>query len=361
MKNLFLLIIVSIGLYADTDFSINLPCQEGQYQRLQTKECLPLQNPTWGFQGFRIPSQNVYQLKECTQTALQSLINAIPEEGGKIVMPACIIETTNGINIPSNVILQGAGIGKTIINNISNSKDNSCAINLQGENNIIRNFTLNGNGSTLNGIDGYYTKGNILVEFIEVKNFKHDQGSGIAFLTKYKLDNSRITVRYNTSSYGLHGIDAKFQSLAKMLIYSNESFGNTNYGIDMSSNDSIEVAGNYLHHNAVAGAKSPVATNILYHHNDIMFNGSEKIGAGLVYMGLNPSAVVRVENNNITNNKGQAFACWNATLNRLELVNNKINNSKDINGYTIVCNGVGTINVIGNHGKIYTNATVRQK
>ena len=237
MKKLFLLIIVSIALYADP--FISLPCPEGQYQRLQTKECLPLHNPTWGFQGFSIPSKNVYQLKECTQIALQSLINAIPEEGGKIVIPTCIIDTTNGINIPSNVILQGAGIGKTIINNVSTSKYSSCAINLRGENNIIRNFTLNGNGSTLNGIDGYYTKGNILVEFIEAKNFKHDQGSGISFLTKYKLDNSRITVRYNISSYGLHGIDVKFQSLAKMLIYSNESFGNVNYGIDMSTNDSI--------------------------------------------------------------------------------------------------------------------------
>ena len=78
-------------------------------------------------------------------------------------------------------------------------------------------------------------------------------------------------------------------------------------------------------------------------------------------MGSNPSAVIRVENNNISNNKGQAFACWNATLKRLELVNNNIYNSKDINGYTIVCSGAEKINIIGNHGNIYTNATVTQK
>ncbi|HZF69441.1 hypothetical protein, partial [Sulfuricurvum sp.] len=154
------------------------PCNNEQYYRIQTKECLPLENPTWGFQGFTIPPDNIYPLVECTQSALQNLINTVPAEGGRIVMPACIINTIDGIKIPDNIILEGVGIGKTILSNtVTSTSAPRSAINLLGENIIMRNFTLNGNSTTLNGIDNYVAKGNSLIEFIEAKNFKSDQGS----------------------------------------------------------------------------------------------------------------------------------------------------------------------------------------
>ncbi|MDD5681665.1 MAG: hypothetical protein PHI59_10565, partial [Candidatus Omnitrophica bacterium] len=334
------------------------PCTKTQYYRLQTKECLPLENPTWGFQGFTIPSDNIYPLLNCTQSALQKLINTVPKQGGRILMPACTINMIDGIKIPDKIILEGVGIGKTILSNtVTSTTSPGSAINLLGENIIVRNFTLNGNSTTLNGIDNFITKGNSLIEFIETKNFKSDQGSGISYLTKNPLENSRVTVRYNIASNGLHGIDAKVWTLAKMLIYSNESFGNSNYGLDLSTNDSIEIAGNYLHNNEVAGAKSPAANNIIYHHNDINFNGSASIGAGLVYMSTNPSATITVKENNISNNIGPAYACWNATFNNLILNQNNVSGSTDANGYTITGSGVTRIDVTGDHGKIWTDGT----
>lgn len=353
MKILFTLLLLVMGLYADSIVpSKSIPCSKGQYYRLKTKECLSLKNPSWGFQEFSVPESNVYPLTECTQVGLENLLNSIPKEGGKVLIPSCTINIVNGITLPNNVILQGAGVGKTIISNISSSAASpSCAINLRGENNIVRHLTINGNGTTLNGIDGYHFKGNALVEFVEAKNFKFDQGSGIAFLTKVPLENSRLTIRYNISYNGLHGIDVRVNSLAKALIYSNEVYGNSNYGIDMRANDSIEVAGNYMHHNAVAGAKSPVATNIIYHHNDINFNGK----AGLVYMGSNPNAIITVENNDISNNNGAAFACWDTNMNHLVLINNKVSGSVDTNGYNINGVGVRRIDLTRGHGKIYTH------
>jgi hypothetical protein len=331
---------------------VSAPCSDGQYYRLQTKECLALENPSWGFQGFTVPADNVYPLLECTQTALQNLLNAIPAEGGKIIMPACTINMVDGIIIPDNVILEGSGIGKTILNNtVTSTASPASAVNLLGENIIVRNFTLNGNGTTLNGINGYIAKGNALVEFIEAKNFKIDQGAGIAFLRDTPLENSRITLRYNTVSNGLHGIDVKIWALTKMLIYSNESFGNGNYGMDMRSNDSIEVAGNYMHHNVVAGAKSPIANNIIYHHNDINLNAQ----AGLVYPGSNPSAVITVKYNNLSKNNGPAFGCWDANLSRLILINNDVTDSNDSHGYNITGEGAVSIEVTGNNGNIWTN------
>lgn len=337
---------------------IKAPCEVDQYYRIQTKECLPLENPTWGFQGFIIPSENIYPLIECSQSALQNLINSVPKEGGRIVMPSCTINTINGIKIPDNIILEGMGIGKTILSNTVTTTSPGSAVNLLGENIIIKNFTLNGNGTTLNGIDNYVAKGNSLIEFIEAKNFKRDQGSAISYLTKNTLENSRVTVRYNKTSNALHGIDAKVWTLAKMLIYSNESFENANYGLDLSTNDSIEVAGNYLHNNEVAGAKSPAANNIIFHTNDINLNGSASIGAGLVYMSTNPTATIIVKNNDISNNLGPAYACWNAKFNRLILINNNVKDSNDSNGYNITGSGADSIEVTGDHGKIWSNGAI---
>lgn len=332
------------------------PCGTNQYYRLQTKECLPLENPTWGFQGFTIPADNVYPLLECTQKALQNLLDYIPKEGGKVVMPACTINVTNGIKVYDNVILEGSGIGKTILSNVAAPSTALVnAVNLRGENIIVRNFTANGNGSTLNGIDGYTVKGNVLVEFIETKNVSKVQGSGIQLHPEFALENSRFTVRYNKSDGGLHGIGVKVRTVANMLIYSNEAYGNINYGIDMSTSDNIEVAGNYLHHNAVAGAKSPSANNIIYHHNNINYNGAGGTGAGLVYMSPNPIATITVKENDLSNNIGQAFACWNADFYKLILTNNNVAGSTDINGYNIGGAGVKIIDVTGNHGKIWTD------
>ncbi len=331
----------------------NAPCSGDQFYRLKSKECKPLKNPSWGFAGFEVPSENVYTLQDqnCTQEALKSIIDNLPKEGGKIILPECTILMQDGIVLPSNVILEGAGVGKTILSNRGDS-----AVSLHGENIIVRNFTLEGNSASLNGINGYRTKGNVLVEFIEARNFKSDQGSGISFLTVDTLENSRVTIRYCDTSNSLHGIAVKVHTSAKMLIYSNQAYSNSNYGIDMSTTSDIEVAGNYLHDNYVAGAKSPLADNIIYHHNDVNFNGKSPTkfdNAGLVYMGSNPTATIIVENNNLSNNGGKAFECWNAKFNHLILRDNIVTGSLDVNGYSIGIVGVNLVDVYGNHGRIW--------
>ncbi len=329
----------------------NAPCSGEQFYRLKSKECISLKNPSWGFAGFEVPSENVYTLQDCTQEALKSVIDNLPKDGGKIILPECTIQMQDGIVLPSNVILEGAGVGKSILSNRGDS-----AVSLHGENIIVRNFTVDGNSASLNGINGYRTKGNVLVEFIEAKNFKSDQGSGISFLTADTLANSRVTIRYCDTSNSLHGIAVKVHTSAKMLIYSNQAYGNSNYGIDMSTSSDIEVAGNYLHDNYVAGAKSPLADNIIYHHNDVNFNGKSPTkvdNAGLVYMGSNPTATIIVENNDLSNNGGKAFECWSAKFNHLILRDNIVTGSLDVNGYSIGIVGVNLVDVYGNHGRIW--------
>ncbi len=326
------------------------PCADNQFYRLKTQECIDLKHPDWGFQGFDVPVQNVYRMQTCQESELEGLIENMPTEGGKIIMPECTIETYEGIVLGSNIILEGAGVGKTILSNHSDS-----AVSLHGHNIIVRNFTVEGNSDSLNGINGYKNKGNILVEFIEARNFQDNQGAGISFLTQNRLENSRVTVRY-CSSYGqLHGIVAKVQSSAKMLIYSNNAYANHDYGLDISSSADFEVAGNFLHDNHVAGAKSPRADNILYRYNDVNYNGKADSSdrAGIVYPGSNPSATLTLEYNDLTNNGGQAFACWSAKLDHIILRQNKTANSTDSNGYNIGVVGANLVDVYGDNGKIW--------
>ncbi len=329
----------------------NAPCSGDQFYRLKTKECLALKNPSWGFKGFDIPKENIYTMQSCKEEELERLIDELPGDGGKIIMPECTINTQEGIVLPDNIILEGQGIGKTILSN-----HNDSAVSLHGENIIVRNFSIEGNNDTLNGINAYKTKGNILVEFIEVKDVNSNQGAGISFLTENRLNNSRVTIRYCNSSNALLGIDIKVHTSAKMLIYSNQSFNNTNYGLDLSTNSDIEIAGNYLYDNFVAGAKSPKADNIIYHHNDINYNGkasAKQDNAGIVYMGSNPNATITVENNDLSNNGGKAFECWDADFHRLILKNNIVTGSLDSNGYSIGIIGVDVVDVYGFHGKIW--------
>lgn len=342
---------LTTSVYDYTLNPVSAPCTEGKYSRVKTGECLTLENSTWGFQGFTIPEENVYPLLECTQSALQNLINSIdPVEGGHILMPACTIATIDGIKIPDNVILEGTGIGKTVLSNtVSSSSSPASAIYVLGKNITLRNFTLIGNGTTLNGINGPTSKGNILVEFIESKDYKNDQGAGIAFLRESAIADMNITIRYNITSNGLHGIN--IWGLKQAVIYSNESFSNKNYGIDVHSDSDIEIAGNYLHTNDVAGSKSPDSTNINYHHNDINDNGE----AGLVYIDSKPTAVITVKENNLANNGGPAYAAWNTDFAQLYLINNIVLNSTDVNGYAISVPGVKRIDITGDHGKIWTD------
>lgn len=363
MKQLFSLLFVSIIFFGCRDFQsenmniVNVttekkviiphlnPCTSGQFYQLKTGKCIVLEHPEWGFKEFSIPKNNSYELSQCTQEAFEKVLNSIPREGGKIKLPACTIEIDGGVDIPSNIIIEGAGIGKTIIKN----HGVSCVLRLTGENNIIRHLTVDGSGSSLNGIDGWQFKGNALIEHIQTKHFRRNQGSGIAFLTKEPIKNARITIRYNEAFDGLHGIDVKVQRLANALIYSNESYNNENYGIDISTNKNIEVAGNYLHHNKVAGAKSPQADQIIYHNNTVNYN----LKAGLVYMESNPSAEIIVKYNDLTKNGGPAYAVWNGQLNTLYFFDNNVSESIDANGYSIGATGVKRLIVRGNYGRVW--------
>ena len=335
-------------------------CKDDEFKRVKTNECIKLQNPSWGFQGFSVSNEYNLSKDKCDQDALQAKLDEAYENGGgKVIMPECSIDIENGIILKDNIMLEGAGIGKTILNNLGGDS----VVNLHGKNIIVRNFTVDKQnlGQGQHGINGYQAKGNILVEFIEVKNVGNQTdsyNSGISFYTNDPLKNSNITIRYNIVSGGFIGIDFKVQSVAKALIYSNISSNNTQYGIDMSTNIDIEVAGNYLHDNDEAGAKSPAADNIIYHHNDINYNKKAGLvyGSGHTKISKDGTNSIVIEDNNLSNNDGPAFTPWmggGVKLKKLTLKNNIVTNSTDDSGYNVLVGGIDDVTIVGDHGEVW--------
>ncbi len=334
------------------DTHVTLPengsCSEGSFYRLQTGECYTLRHPEWGFRGVSIPESNLYRVSECTESALRETLDRVGTSGGRVVLPACTFTLSDTIALYDNTIFEGAGIDQTIILGSTND-----IVSLRGKNIIVRGMTLEGQDRSLGGIVGTNNRGNILIENVRIKDLR---GSGIYLVTAQPQSDTEITIRANSISGTLHGVVVKTEASAKMLILSNHLYDNREYGIDISTTSDVEVAGNYMHDNFYAGAKSPAADGIWYRYNDIHHNGKSsdrEDRAGIVYMGSNPNAKIYLEYNDLRDNGGLAFASWSGHFAYLLLKNNLTVGSSDVNGYNIRATGVDLVDVYGDNGKIW--------
>ncbi len=335
--------------HAQVQLPENYPCEADAFYRIKQERCVKLKHPAWGFQGFATERLPLLRLETCTQEALLSLLERVPAGGARVQLPACRIEMEEVIALYDNMVFEGAGIDRTLIVNRSGAD----VMSLRGKNIVVRNLTLDGEGKALGGIVGTNNRGNILIEKVAIRNLK---GSGVYLETAKPQADAKITVRLSRIYGTLHGIVVKMRASAKLLFYSNELFGNREYGIDMSTTGDIEVSGNYMHDNYYAGAKSPLADGIYYYHNDINRNGrAPERGdrAGIVYMGKNLDAKIYLEYNDLRNNGGLAFATWDGAFSYLLLRENIVTGSEDSNGYNIRATGVSWIDVYGDHGRIW--------
>ena len=341
-------------------------CNADEYCRIKTDECLPLQHPEWGFQGFSVPDTNTYYLdaSNCTSSTLQNIIDNVPADGGKIILPACTIETDQDIVLKSNIILEGAGMGQTIIRMTNYPAAPGTVIHGYGVHNIIiRNMTVDANsdsagGGDTMGINFDYGCDNILVEQVE---------SFDAYRQVFGFRNtSHFTARYNNATRGMHGVAAKIETgydssvgTSDGLIYSNQLSGNNAYGIDLARSTNIEVAGNDMHDNATAGAKFPHSRYIYLHHNDVNSND----GPGFVYYTYEGDSdyrygILYVEYNDLSQNSGKAFTTWRDDSKQMEYLyvrNNETEGSIDWRNCNTVCNHCDIAEIGGYSGVLCDN------
>ncbi len=142
-----------------------------------------------------------FELTACTEVALQDLLDQVElNGGGTVTLPACEIAIGGTLQLPSRVIFQGAGIGRTILHPADPWSNNRLFDLLHIEHVIVRDLTVDGlhrigtNDSTF-GFRSLEVD-NVLIERVEVKDFRLN-----AFLWERSLN---FTVRHS-AAYGNSG------------------------------------------------------------------------------------------------------------------------------------------------------------
>lgn len=335
-------------------------CPEGQYLDLASNTCRNL-TKNYGFQAAEFASHHGAKevtLAACTQGALISALDSVKSGGGTVKIPACTINISQNIDIPSGVLLEGAGIGKTKLQASSGFSGNLLRI-YHAEHVIVRDLSIDGAGSISTGISTQYSH-NVMVERVDAGNA---DGAGMRF--RYSRN---FTVRYSAShdAKTFHGIGTKdcFPKSAapdaqecaasagsvapgalwtnNYAIYSNRFYRNGEYGLDSHSSDG-EIAGNIMENNRY-GTKFPDASNLWIHHNRIVNNrewGSH-LYATVDIAARAPHNVVFFHNE-ISGN-GSYPIMMRAPANNVYLINNTYQNNspnallvKDVAAYT--CSG----------------------
>ncbi len=282
--------------YSNSNGTNSSTCASDHFEDLQDKLCKPLTHPEYGFNTSKFNAEagnTIYNLQNCTESGLRSLLASIGPLGGTVNIPSCTILLNGPLELPSNILFQGAGKANTILRADINSADQ--LIKLKDKKNIIiRDLSLDADNKYLQTLLIWYAD-NILLERINVYN-----SARTAVELRYI---NKITVRdisaNNSGTY--HGIvikdcmnESPIPNLARcesqyassthtygslwttdFLIYSNLVYYNKDHGLDIHGVKG-EVAGNVSHFNGY-GSKFMDSIDLDIHHNT--FDGSTSWGS----------------------------------------------------------------------------------
>jgi hypothetical protein len=249
----------------------------------------------WGFKGFEVPP---HEVELHSGGNLQDAMNTLRAQGGGTLKLQPGTYFTNQLWIPSNVVISGAGVGKTVIK--SNGPLEVLRPDRESANIIFRNFTVDASGNTGNGIDIAYGVDNVLVEDVEVF------GAGKSNIIVWNRDNAETSNNITIRSVKVHG--AKLYHgvagrIVKNMSVSNiEAWDNGGYGIDVSTSDFVEVDRSYVHDNKY-GTKFPLTNHLYMHDNRIEDNG--EVGIKMKRLSADP-LYHHYENNVVKNCVGGA-------------------------------------------------------
>ena len=296
------------------------PCPDGHFLNLlQTgngvDECRP-RDTSFGFDSEQFdkvimgPEWLQLHLDDCTEKALGVQLERLKGHGGMLQLPACEIGLTKPIYIPNRTILQGAGIGQSVlfvdaeewgpdgaVIRVEYPKTYSGKYLGPGIHTVqwcgdvvLRNFSVRGNQSKGGNLIHLVWADNVLVEHVEAYQA---QKTALHFRHAH-----RVTIRYSSfhHSHKHHGIatkDCYWNAQGTGIRTANRSYcdrGNPKYwsddyaiysnemdhnarGMGLDTHGSRgEIAGNLLTNNAWASKFVEPARDLFVHDN--LFHGS---------------------------------------------------------------------------------------
>ncbi|MEM7357420.1 MAG: hypothetical protein AAF657_41790, partial [Acidobacteriota bacterium] len=232
-----------------------------------------------------------FEVAGCTEADLLAALDlAEINGGGTVTLPACEIEVADPIGLPSSTVVQGAGIGRTVLvaQDPATAKD---IFRIQGARDIVvRDLSLDGAllpPPELEGGDSGFEMvdvDNVLIERVEVNDLKKTAFSWISssnFTVRYSAAGGNQTHGFATSdcSFGVHptleaclGLDPggggeipDWFWVAGHAVYSNLIAGNVKSGVN-SHGLLAEITGNRILGNR-QGSKLSQARYFWVHDN----------------------------------------------------------------------------------------------
>lgn len=200
--------------------------------------------------------------------AVQAFLNAAAGKIGYVNPGVYIVNT---LNLPSNILLEGAGSGASIIRRKASSPNNASLLNIESVINVtVRGLSLDGNKAAQTNAANtisVYAADRVLITECDIFNAKivsSAYGSGVA-ITNGTATGHKVTVHHNTFS-GNDGVDV---------------FISKTWYVEVSWNNMQNSAGGVMVSNLVFPPVAEVQNKINISNNTI----NNHAGSGIAFLG----------------------------------------------------------------------------
>ncbi|MEZ4659902.1 MAG: right-handed parallel beta-helix repeat-containing protein [Caldilineaceae bacterium] len=256
------------------------PCADDEFLDLAANVCRKLDRPELGFDFGRFYGwldENKVVNSACDEKSFEAAL-AQAAGGGIVRLPACTLEIGR-INVPSQVVIEGAGIGQTIL--VGKGCDNPAprrVLLIQNQSDVVlRGVSLDAGGRNCVMLEIDHST-NVLIERLAIYNSTE---VGLRFNNGARNITIRYTDIYNNGD--LHGIGSKDCDTGAILaacpeamwtssysIHSNKLHDHGDHGLNLHGING-EVAGNQSYNNHHSG-KFYDAQCVWVHHNEFRNN-----------------------------------------------------------------------------------------
>lgn len=260
-------------------------CADNEFRDLSANLCRKLDRPDLGFDFARYTQwldPNAVINAACNESAFEAAL-AQASGGGIVQLPACTMEIGR-INVPSQVVIQGAGIGQTILK--GSGCDNSAprrVLLIQDQSDVVlRDLSLDAGGRNCVMLEIDHAT-NVLVDRVKIYNSTE---VGMRFYNGSR----QVTIRYSEihGNGELHGIGSKDCATGATIdscpeskwtssysVHSNMLYDHGDHGMNLHGLNG-EVAGNLSYANGHSG-KFYDAQCVWAHHNQFRNNSDWNI------------------------------------------------------------------------------------